>query len=72
MIFWVAEIIDLQGPREFLEAPGGPGGPKSILTIWVDLGRSGRIWQDLHLELGIIRSRQLPLALRLPNPLITR
>ena len=36
-----AQIIDFQGPREILEAPGGPGGPKSILRIWVDLARSG-------------------------------
>ena len=82
MIFWVAEIIDLQGPREILEGAGGPRGPKSILgiwhdlarsgTIWQDLAGSGRIWHDLDLELGIIRSRQLPLALRLPNLLITR
>ena len=72
MIFWVAEIINLQGPREILEGAGGPRGPKSILGIWHDLAGSGRIWQDLDLKLGIIRSRQLPLALRLPNPLITR
>ena len=72
MIFWMAPIIDLHGPREILEAPGAPGRPKSILRIWHDLAGSGTIWQDLDLELGIIRSRQLPLALRLPNPLITR
>ena len=30
------------------------------------------IWQDLANLFGIIRARQLPLALRLPNPLITR
>ena len=41
VIFWVAQIIDLQGPREVLEAPGAPGRPKSILRIWVDLAGSG-------------------------------
>ena len=60
MIFWVAEIIDLQGPREILEGAGGPRGPKSILRIWQDLARPGRIWQDLAGSGPRIRDNSFP------------
>ena len=48
------------------------GHPQNLKTDVRDLAGSGRIWQDLPNLFGIIRARQLPLALRLPNPLITR
>ena len=51
--------------------PGLAGRPQTLKTHKHDLERSGVIWHDLALVLGIIRARQLPLALRLPNPLIT-
>ena len=55
------------GPRQIREV----GRPQTLKTHKHDLAGSGRIWQDLALVLGIIRAQQLPLALRLPNPLIT-
>ena len=51
--------------------PGLAGRPQTLKTDVRDLARYGTIWNDLALVLGIIRARQLPLALRLPNPLIT-
>ena len=51
--------------------PGPAGRPQTLKTDVQDLERSGTIWNDLDLVLGIIRARQLPLALGLPNPLIT-
>ena len=52
-----------------LQKRGGRGA--DLKTDEQDLAGSGRIWNDLALILGIIHARQLPLALGLPNPLIT-
>ena len=52
--------------------PGPAEDPQSLKTDSGDLVGSGGLWRALAVILGIMRSRQLPLALRLPNPLITR
>ena len=54
------------------EGLGPAGRPQTLKTHVHDLAGSGRIWRDLTRIFGIIRAWQLPLALRLPNPLITR
>ena len=55
--------------RARLEDPSPAGRPQTLKTDSEDLAGSGTIWSWIF---GIIRSCQLPLALRLPNPLITR
>ena len=57
---------------EIPKDPGPAGGPRTWKTDVQDLEGSGGIWKDLARIFGIIRARQLPLALRLPTPLITR
>ena len=56
----------LNGPQT---DPGPAGHPQNLKTDVQDLET---ILNDLAVILGIIRSWQLPLALRLPNPLTTK
>ena len=74
--FLVRFRLRRDGSQDFLSGPqadpGPAGHPQNLKTDVQDLAR---IWTDLSgsaVILGISRSWQLPLALRLPNPLTTR
>ena len=73
---WVQFSMRADGFQDRLSGfpanPGRAGHPQNLKTDVRDLER---IWANLSgsaVILGIIRSWQLPLALRLPNPLTTR
>ena len=74
--FLVRFRLRRDGSQDFLSGPqadpGPAGHPQNLKT---DVRNLARIWTNLSgsaVILGISRSWQLPLALRLPNPLTTR